>query len=51
VGDPDALEGVRQGWSRSGVNDQLWFPQDYIRPSYSYPLRITAFVQYSYPIH
>jgi len=24
VGDPDALEAVLQGWSRSGVNDQLW---------------------------
>jgi len=24
VGDPDALEAVLQGWSRSGVKDQLW---------------------------
>ena len=24
VGDPDALEVVLQGWSRSGVNDELW---------------------------
>jgi len=24
VGDPDSLEAVLQGWSRSGVNDQLW---------------------------
>jgi len=24
VGDPDALEEVLQGWSRSGVNEQLW---------------------------
>jgi len=24
VGDPGALEAVLQGWSRAGVNDQLW---------------------------
>jgi len=24
VGDPEALEAVLQGWSRAGVNDQLW---------------------------
>jgi len=24
VGDPEALEAVLQGWSRSGVSDQLW---------------------------
>ena len=24
VGDPEALEAVLQGWSRSGVNDNLW---------------------------
>jgi len=24
MGDPDALEAVLQGWSRAGLNDQLW---------------------------